>query len=155
HVYIFKCAPQAIMYHSIDYFIVTHTVARARFGKQIGSVAHTLHTACNEYLLIACANGLRRKHHGFEARATDLIDSECGDIVRQTCRDGGRGGRSRANTRRDDIAHDDFFNGIGRYTRTTYSFLYSDSPQLGCCKTGKVAKKFAGRRSGRSDDDSI
>src|SRR5579863_10344653 len=142
------------MYDGINKFAVAHAVACARLGKQIGSIAHTLHTASHEYLLITCTDGLRSEHDGFEARAADFVNSECGDIIWETGSDGGLARWCLTDTRRDDVAHDDFFNGVRRYSRTTDSFSYSDGTQLGCAETGKVAKKFASRRSGRSDDDS-
>src|SRR5436853_5983316 len=66
---------------------------------------------------------------------------------------GGLASRRLTDAGGDDVAHDDFVNGTWCYARTTYSFFYHYSTELGCGKTGKVAKKFAGWRSCCSDDN--
>ncbi len=66
---------------------------------------------------------------------------------------GGLASRSLSDASRDDIAHDDFIDGVGRDTRATYNFFYDDSAELGRRETGKAAEKFAGRCAYRSGND--
>ena len=141
------------MHDGIYYFPIAHAVACASFRQQVGSIAHALHAACHKGLVVAGTDRLGGQHDRLQTRATHFIDGKGRKIVWQASMNGGLASRRLTDAGGDDVAHDNFVNGARCYARTTYSFFYHNSTELGCGKTCKVAKKFAGRRSCCSDDN--
>src|SRR5579864_8971487 len=84
HMNVFKSAPETIMYNGIDHLGITHAIAGARLGQQVGRITHTLHAPGHERLGIPSANSLGREHNSLESRATDFVDSKGRKIVGQT-----------------------------------------------------------------------
>src|SRR5947209_8459502 len=82
-MYILKGAPETIMHDGIYYFPIAHTVARASFCQQVGSIAHALHAARYKGLVVACTDRLGCEHDGLQARATNFINGKGWQIVRQ------------------------------------------------------------------------
>jgi hypothetical protein len=89
HVVLVVDVPQAVDDHRVDQLPVAHALAVARVRQHVRRHAHALLAPGDHDLRVAVADGLRREHHGLEARAAHLVDGHRRHRVRQAALDDG------------------------------------------------------------------
>ena len=114
HVPVLEGAPQPVVNHGIDGFLIADLPAGTRAEQQIRGPAHAFHAARQDHVGITGADRLRRQHDRFQAGAADLVDGERGNGVGQPRLERGLTSGVLAEPRLQDAAHDDFIDGIGR-----------------------------------------
>ena len=117
HVPVFEGAPQTVVDHGIDGFLVAILPAGPRAHEQVRRPAHALHAAGQNDLRIAGADGLGRQHDCLEAGAANLVDRDRRDGVGQARLERRLPGRVLAHAGLQDVAHDDFIDVARRERR--------------------------------------
>src|SRR5690606_15969682 len=74
HVVIVEGIPQAIVDHGVDHCPVTHALAVAAVGNNVGRLAHAFLAAGNHHLGVATTDCLDRHVNGLETGAANLVD---------------------------------------------------------------------------------
>src|SRR4051812_41923110 len=87
HVVVVEYVPESVLDHRIDNLRVAEVITLARLGKQIRSVGHRLHAACNHNVAIPSLNGLCTQGDCLESRTANLVDSHCANFGRQSAID--------------------------------------------------------------------
>jgi hypothetical protein len=72
---------EPVVDHRVEHLGVTHAVAEARLGQQVGRLRHRLHAAADSDLQVAGADRLVDDHRGAQARRADLVDGLRGDLL--------------------------------------------------------------------------
>src|SRR5438094_513836 len=84
HVALLERAPQTVVDHRVDDLRVPHAQAVAYARQEVGTAAHRLHSAGDRHVDVAGADALIGEHHGFEAGAAYLINSQRRDMIGQS-----------------------------------------------------------------------
>ena len=74
HVQVVVHIPQAVANDGVHEFTGSKPVTRACVFEQIGCAAHVFRAAREDQVRVSALDGLRREHHGFEARPAHLVD---------------------------------------------------------------------------------
>jgi hypothetical protein len=126
HMLVAVNIPEAVEDHRVEKLAVSESIAFAGFGQQIGRTAHALHAAGHDERRVAGANRLVGEHDGFQARATDLVDGQRSDGIRQTGEYRRLAGGILSQPRGNHIAHDDFAHRFPGYAGS-----FQESPDAG------------------------
>ena len=65
---------QAVVEHVVDDLAVTHAIAAARLGQQVGGVTHRFHAAGNHDVVAARGEQIVREHRRLHARSAHFVD---------------------------------------------------------------------------------
>ena len=100
--------PEAIIDHRVDHVLVAHTEPRSGTCQEIGSIAHALHPARDDYFTVARENGLSAEHDCLHAASTDFVDRQGRHRLRQTRIDRSLPCGRLTHAGRENVAHEDF-----------------------------------------------
>ena len=131
HVIVLVGIPEAVVDHGVDRLPVPEAHSLPHLRKEVGAVGHRFHPAGDDDLRIARGDPLGGQHHGLQARATDLVDRQGGDLGRQAGAEGGLARGSLPEARGHDVAQDDLVDRLRPEPGAGDRLLHHHGPELG------------------------
>jgi hypothetical protein len=115
-------------------------------------VAHRLHAAGEDDVVVAGANRLGREGHRLEAGAAHLVDRESRDGDRQPSLEGRLAGGVLPDAGGDDVPHDDVLDVLRRHTGALQGLLQDHSAERRSGEPLESSEELSDRGSRRRDD---
>ncbi len=142
HVPAFEPAPEPVVDHRIDSFLVTIFPASAGAHKQMRCTAHALHAPREDNVRITRANRLSREHDSLESGAAYLVDRHGSYRRRQAGLERCLAGGILTNASLQHVPHDRFIDALRLDLRTAIGLSEDNGTQLRGRKVGKRAKNL-------------
>src|SRR3989442_1364953 len=155
HVEVFIRIPETVMNHGVDDRVVTEAITLAGAGQQVGRICHALHAAGNDNFRVAGLNTLRRKPDGLQSGAANLVYGHRGNIRQKTAAESGLPGRILAQSRRDNVAQDDFVNLLWCQAGALNSRFHNKCAKLRRAHRFQSALKFSDGCTDSANDDGV
>lgn len=119
------------MDHAVHHGLVVHPVPPPRLVEEVRRVAHALHTADGEDVVLPRLDGVGGEHGGLECGATHGVDREGPYLHREAGTDGGLPRRVLPEAGGENVAHDALLHVRGPDTCPAHGFLDAAGAEFG------------------------